>query len=106
MSSDEWHDWRAYMALEPTVADILPIIGAQIAQAIWNVQIAKGKSTKNPNPQMASITEFILRFGDMPDPKQREATSGPARDKATGQRRFDRLVEELQARTPAKKKKA
>lgn len=64
----EWLEWLAFMELEPFGEEIENFRTALIAQAIWNVQIAKG-TKKGKTPRYRELHEFVLRFGDAPDPK-------------------------------------
>lgn len=69
MSAPEWLMWRVYMSLRPpSVQETLVWVGALIVQAIWNVQIAKG-TKRGQAPKFRALHEFVLRLGDMPDPR-------------------------------------
>lgn len=62
MSSVQWLQWKAFMQLRPFHYDEerADIRVAQIAMAIWNAQLAKGK-----NPQFRKITDFLgMKWGD------------------------------------------
>lgn len=97
MPSLEWRRWKAYMQLTPTLDETMPWIGALIALATWNVEISKAqgawdssKKRKGARPEPRNLHEFVLRFGDMPDPR-------PAERKLTPQEQFDRLRDLFEA---------
>lgn len=91
MSATTFLRWQIMMELEPSLEDVMPVLSAQIAQAVWNVQIAKSKSKTNPNPKLKALKDFFLRFGDTPAPADKEA--GPAQNKEIGRSRFNRLAD-------------
>ncbi len=65
------------MSLEPSEREVQIYAAALQAQSTWNVQIAKTARKGHPPPKMRPLHEFVLRFGDMPDPKPPEKRLSP-----------------------------
>ena len=68
MSMPEFLRWVEYMSLERSPSEMLPWLFASVCMAIWNVQLA-AHSTKEKPATFHEITDHVLRFGDMPEPK-------------------------------------
>jgi hypothetical protein len=67
MSAVEWELWKVYLSLNPVGEDREDLRTAQVAQAIWNVQIAK-TAGRGRTPQYRPLKDFLLLIGDRPDP--------------------------------------
>jgi hypothetical protein len=71
MDAHTWLEWKAYMDMAPELGpEHLSYAASIIATAVWNVQIAKAAG-KRGGAKFRAPHEFVLRFGDMPDPRPR-----------------------------------
>lgn len=84
MSVVQWLRWKQYMLLAPFGEEREDARAALIAQAIWNVQIAKN-AKKGTTPVFRKLWEFLFQFGDSPD------YSAPTR-KQSSKEQWDTLV--------------
>lgn len=95
MSAQQFEKWLAYMALEPRAEDMLPWLFASVCRAIWNVQIAKG-TKKGEEPKLRELHDFVLLFGDMPDPREAAAAKAIER-RVPAAETFSRVVDTFEA---------
>lgn len=87
LSARQWHDWLAYMELEPRVADALPYVVASVTQAIWNTTVAVN-TKKGHTPKLKPLTDFLVLLGDQPKPEARGRRRTP-------QEQFDSVADAL-----------
>ena len=83
ISWPECLEWLAYMQAEPFGDELGNYRTALVAQAIWNVQIAKAQGTwdaaktkRGVRPQMRQLGEFLLPYGDSPTFEKKKAHPG------------------------------
>lgn len=99
MSASQWLEWKTLMTLSPFILaeDRADVRSAQIACAVWNVQIAIAQGSwdyaaRNGNqtgsrPEFRQVHEFLSQWGDMPNPHPQEEMKEP------GQGLFDSIKE-------------
>ena len=66
ISAPQWQRWKTYLQLAPSGEDRADLRAALIAQAIWNVQIAK-TAKRGSQPAYRALKDFVLRIGDASD---------------------------------------
>lgn len=82
MSAQEWLHWQVLAGLNAwhESEERADLRAAKIAQALWNVEIAKAqgawdaaKKKKGARPVFRPISDFIMLIGDIEKPKPPEA---------------------------------